>query len=204
MIVANFLGRKPQKSSSHCADRNPASVAATMMIQRLPISHPYDNEEDFFWAGVYEHRHRRLMHQQRQRQEDTTAENEGGDATTQSSLPAYYTQLPSFNCYDLMYTGTIHIGTPSREFNVKLDTSTSISWVLSERCDQTCRYIWFNKYSQYASSTYKSIDATLPSEFVEVYPNDYSASVCEANCCFSVLHGTRIIFVSTVFSSFSF
>jgi Eukaryotic aspartyl protease len=149
------------------------------MIQRIPVSRPTENPEDLFWADVQEHRHRRLLHQQRQTQDAVTTrtepQNDNRD-TTQSS-PIYYTQLPTFNCYDVMYTGTIYIGTPSQEFNVKLDTATSVSWIPSERCDITCRYKWFNKYNPFTSSTYKSIDATLPSEFVEMYPKEYSASV---------------------------
>ena len=151
-----------------------------MMIQRMPLSRPFEKQEDLFWAGVHEHRHRRLAHLHRQLQEDATVEHGVDRDTTQSSIPMYYAKLPSFNCFNVMYTGTMFLGTPGQEFNVKLDTASSISWVPSERCDITCRYKWFNKYNPSTSSTYKSIDSTLPSEFVEMYPKQYSASVRDA------------------------
>ena len=148
------------------------------MIQRIPVSRPFDNEESSFWAGIHQHRDRRLAYRQRQQQADTT-KNENRDAD--------FSQLPSFNCYDVMYTGTIQMGTPSQSFNVKLDTSTSISWLPSERCDQTCRYLHIPKYNPYTSSTFKSIDASLPSEFLEKYPNEENS--------ISVRHVTNVCFI---------
>ena len=78
------------------------------MMQRIPISRPFDNHEDLFWAGVHEHRDRRLayLHRQQQRQQqDGPSMNEDRDTTTQSSLsslPTDYSQLRTFNCYYLM------------------------------------------------------------------------------------------------------
>ena len=181
--AARPLDAVGSRRSFHCAykqsrKRATTNQTATKMIQRIPVSRPFDNEESSFWAGIHQHRDRRLAYRQRQQQADTT-ENENRDAD--------FSQLPSFNCYDVMYTGTIQMGTPSQSFNVKLDTSTSISWLPSERCDQTCRYLHIPKYNPYTSSTFKSIDASLPSEFLEKYPNEENS--------ISVRHVTNVCFI---------
>ncbi len=133
-----------------------------MVMQRIPISRPqFDNPKDLGRAMVHEQRNRRLASLQRRQLQD-------------KSLPMYYSQLPNFNCFDLMYTGTIQMGTPGQTFHVKLDTGTAVSWLPSVDCDQTCRYGHFQHYNPHTSTTHKGLDASLPSTFREVSPNDYN------------------------------
>jgi hypothetical protein len=116
-----------------------------------------------------------LVWQQHRQQQQQQQQDDPDSSSSSSPLPVYYARLPSFNCYDVMYTGTIEVGTPSQEFHVKLDIATTVSWIPSVRCDHTCHYKFYNKYNPSISSTYQSMNV----EFVEKYPHDYSASVCQ-------------------------
>ena len=146
-----------------------------MVMQRIPISRPQmdNNNKDLGWAMLHEQRNRRLA--SLQRRQLLLPNNNDADADDE---PMYYSRLPNYNCFDLMYTGTLRMGTPSQFFHVKLDTATSVSWLPSVNCDQTCRFGHFEHYNPYTSTTFKGLDdASLPSTFREVYPNDYMAVV---------------------------
>jgi Eukaryotic aspartyl protease len=170
-------------------------------MQRIPISRPQmDNpKKDLGWAMLHEQRNRRLASLQRRQLLLPDDDNADADADE----PMYYSRLPNYNCFDLMYTGTLRMGTPSQFFHVKLDTTTSVSWLPSVNCDQTCRFGHFEHYNPYTSTTYKGLDdASLPSTFREVYPNDYMAVVrgsvrrgfgTHRSRC--VTHGSSLMFI---------
>jgi hypothetical protein len=156
-------------------------------IQRIPISRPNQNrkENDLFWAGVHQRRNRRLAYEQQQVESERNPESkQQATRMTKATSNTTYGQTSLFNCNGLLYTGTIGIGTPIiQNFTVKFDTSTTISWIPSIHCDQTCHYLPVAKYDSSTSTSYTSyIGDNIPNEFRETYPNLYGGSVRNRLC----------------------
>jgi Eukaryotic aspartyl protease len=164
------------------------------MIHRVPISRPNHVE------SIHPHRHRRLTSLHRELDAEDMIHNDINNnhhppdhrmiahKTTPASSSTY-AQFEAYNCDDIMYTGTLLVGTPPQSFNVKIDTSTSISWIPSVKCDQTCHFYPFHQYNSAASSTYNATlkDPTMSYTFHEVYPEFYYASVRFSQFSFAFL-----------------
>jgi Eukaryotic aspartyl protease len=81
------------------------------------------------------------------------------------------------NCHNTTLIGTIGIGTPPQFFMVAFDTSNSVTWIPSDKCDQTCHFRFRYHFAASSSSTYSDVNST---EFREEYLQRRSVS---CGCC---------------------
>ena len=70
------------------------------------------------------------------------------------------TVVPLTNVQDMVYIGTISVGTPSQSFTVCFDTGSSNTWLPSGHCHSTaCANK--SRYLSNASSTYRSVGTPI-------------------------------------------